>query len=292
VFIGLIYGGILGFLSDAKYKLGIIGCGIMGEAIIKGIVASKFLTSSQICAYDVRPERLRQIKKHSGVSLADDISELVFNSKYILIAVKPQDFNGVIKAVKDNFDSNFNVIISIAAGISTALIEKILSGKASVIRVMPNTPALLNKGISAVSRGKNVSYKDLNFVIKIIKNLGQYVLVDEKLQNTITAISGSGPAYFFLFCKYLIDSAQKRGIDKKISEELVGETMIGAGEMLKKYDGDADFLIRMVKSPGGTTERAIAKFDEYNLNFIINKAVESAEIRAGEIEKEFNNAQK
>ncbi|MBM3708842.1 MAG: pyrroline-5-carboxylate reductase [Actinobacteria bacterium] len=276
----------------AKYKLGIIGCGNMGEAILRGIVASKILTPSEICVSDKRSERLKQINNNYKVPSAKNISELVCNSEYILIAVKPQDFNTVILSIKDNFNSSLNKIISVAAGISTNSIEKRLSGKASVIRIMPNTPALVNKGISAVSRGKYTAKKDIDFVKEIISSLGQCIIIDEKFQNTITAISGSGPAYFLLFCKYLIESANKRGIDRKISEQLVMQTMIGAGEMLKKYKGDTDFLIKMVASPGGTTERAIAKFNEHNLNLIISEAVESAENRAGEIEKEFNDVQK
>jgi len=275
-----------------KYKLGIIGCGNMAEAIIKGIMASEFLIHSEIYAYDIRPERKKYIKDNYKITFAKNISELVCKSKHLLIAVKPQDFIGVIKDIKDNFDSSFNVVISIAAGISTAFIEKKLSFKASVIRVMPNTPALLNKGISAISKGRYVSRIDLDFVIDIIKSLGQYVVVDEKFQNIITAISGSGPAYFFLFCKYLIESASRRGIDRKISEQLVINTIIGSGEMLKKYNSDTDFLIRMVASPGGTTECAIAKFKEQNLDSIIKGAVESAETRAGELEKELNNDKK
>ena len=276
-------------MTEALYKLGVIGCGSMGEAIIKGIVSSKFLTPSEICAYDIKSERLGHFEKIFKITTVKNIKKLVSNSKYILIAVKPQDFNVVINSIKNSFNPEHNIIISIAAGLSTALIKKKLSEKASIIRVMPNTPALLKRGISAVSKGKNVKKEDLEFVLKIFKSLGKYILVDEKFQNTITAISGSGPAYFFLFCKYLVESAYKRGIDKKNAVKLVVETMLGSGEMLKKYNGDADFLIKMVASPGGTTECAIVQFNDKNLKLIIDSAVESAVKRAGEIEKKLNN---
>ncbi len=125
---------------------------------------------------------------------------------------------------------------------------------------------------------------DMEFAVAVIKNLGEYIIVEEHLQNAVTAISGSGPAYFFLFCKFLIRAAEKRGIDSDTAGKLVINTLIGSGELLKKYNPDADFLIKMVASPGGTTQAALSSFDENNLDGIIDEAVGCAEKRANEIQ--------
>jgi pyrroline-5-carboxylate reductase len=149
---------------------------------------------------------------------------------------------------------------------------------------MPNTPALVNKCMAAISRGKYASDDDIEFAAAIVKSLGEYIIVDEHLQNAVTAISGSGPAYFFLFCKYLIRAAEKRGIDSETAGKLVINTMIGSGELLKSYNPDADFLIKMVASPQGTTQAALSSFDENQLESVIDEAVGHAEKRAREIQ--------
>ena len=153
---------------------------------------------------------------------------------------------------------------------------------------MPNTPALVKMGISAISRGNFVSQDDFDFATGVIKSLGDYVVVGEELQNMVTAISGSGPAYFFLFCKYMIESALDRGIDKKTAEKLVIKTMSGAAAMLENISPDADYLIKMVSSPGGTTEKAIKRFDEMDMRGIILSAMDSAKRRAEEIQEELD----
>jgi pyrroline-5-carboxylate reductase len=273
----------------ASFKLGIVGCGKMGEAILKGVLNSNFLDSKSILAYEIKEERREYIKNSYNISFANNVDELIKNSRYILISVKPQNISELLDEVKLSFNIRNNVVISIAAGVPTSFIEKKIGGKISVIRVMPNAPALINKCMSAISRGKFVDDKDLDFAINLIENLGDYVIIDEKYQNIATAISGSGPAYFFLIGKYLIESGVKRGLNGAVSEKLVVNTIIGAGEMMKQYNIGADGLIKMVASPGGTTERALNKFTEMNLKTVIDSAVESAEDRANELQNLFKN---
>lgn len=267
------------------YKLGVIGCGNMGEAVIKGILDSGYLEPEQIVVYDINEDRKRYIVKNYGLSFGEGNSEIVKSSRYILVAVKPQNFNLVLNEIKSFFNEHKNVLISIAAGIPTYHIRKILGGKASVIRVMPNTPVLMKKGMSVISKGKNVLEDDFKFVLELIKNVGDYITIDERYQNIATAISGSGPAYFFLFCKYLIQAAIENGLSPEVSRRLVVNTMIGSGELIKKTESSIDSLIEMVKSPGGTTEKALEKFDEGKIDKIIQKAVQSAIKRGFELEK-------
>lgn len=266
------------------YELGIIGCGNMGEAILRGTLGGCFLKENRVIFYDKNSSRKKYIVDNYKVTAADDIPGLVRQTKNILMAVKPQDLKSVLEEVKINFNYKKNSIISIVAGIPTFYIEKILGPHSSVVRIMPNAPALYGTGIAAVSNGKFTKNKDLLFAKKLIKSVGNYVLVDEKDQNAVTALSGSGPAYFFLFCKYLIEAGIENGLEPETSRKLVIDTMIGAGITLRKSGNEPDSLIKKVASPGGTTEMALKKFESERMGEIIKKAVESAKKRAYELQ--------
>ncbi len=275
--------------DDNCYRLGIIGCGNMAEAIMKGVFSSGFLSPADIICYEIKPERAEYIKEAYKVSFADSISQVVIDSRGILISVKPGNMHTVLADVKKSFRPGFNSIISIAAGVSSGFIERVLDNNAAVIRVMPNTPALVNKCMAAISRGKFARDADMEFAVEVIKSLGEYIIVDEALQNAVTAISGSGPAYFFLFCKFLILAAEKRGLDSATAGKLVINTMIGSGELLKSYDMDTDLLIKMVASPGGTTLAALCSFEDSHLEEVVDKAVECADKRAKEIQEKIES---
>jgi len=267
-----------------SYKLGIIGCGNMGEAILKGILDSGFLKSNEIIFYDNDNYRSRYIKNNYKIYSAEGIIEVIKKSRYILLAVKPQNLKMVLEQMKSCFNWRINSIISIVAGVPTYHIEKILNSNVSVIRVMPNTPALFKKGAAAISKGKFAKSKDLLFSKNLIKNIGDYVIIEEKYQNIAAALNGSGPAYFFLFCKYLVEAGIRNGLDPEISKKLVTSTMIGAGITIEKSRIDFDDLIKKVASPGGTTERALKEFKRRKLDKIIYNAVESAMKRAYQLQ--------
>ncbi len=256
----------------------------MGEAILRGMLDSAFLGASQITVYDIRSERKKYIRNNYSVSTAESNLDVVKSSEYILLAVKPQNLDVLLDEIKTGFSDKSSVVISIVAGVATFYIEEKLNKKVSVIRVMPNSPALLKKGMSAVSKGKNVSENDLKFTLDLIESVGDYVVIDEEYQNIATALSGSGPAYFFLFCKHLIEAGEKEGLSREVAKRLVINTMIGAGELMKKPGTDIDNLIKMVASPGGTTEKALKEFGEYKLGEIIKSAVNSAVKRAYELQ--------
>ena len=268
----------------ADYKLGIIGFGNMGKGLLKGILDSMFLEESQIAVYDVSIDTREYIKNNYGLFLAEGNADVVKSSEYILVAVKPQNLNVVLDEIKVSFSSINNVIISIVAGVPTSYIEGKLNKEASVIRIMPNSPALFKKGISVVSKGRNVSEDNLKFTLDLIKSVGDYVVIDENYQNAATALSGSGPAYFFLFCKYLIESGIKNGLDSDTAKKLVVSTMIGSGEMLRRLEIDIDKLIKMVASPGGTTEKALEEFSQGKVGEIILRAVDCAVSRAYQLQ--------
>ena len=256
----------------------------MGEAILGGILDSSFLKNDEIVSYDIDDYRRNYIKTNYNVYLAEGIPDVIKKSRYILLSVKPKDIKTVLNEIKACFDNKINSIISIVAGISTNYIEKTLDSNASVIRVMPNYPVLFKKGMSAISRGRFARDEDLSFTEKLIKSTGDYVIIDDKYQNIATALNGSGPAYFFLFCKYLIKSGIQNGLDPEISKKLVIGTMNGAGTVIDKSGIGLDDLIKKIATPGGTTERALKEFEKNKIDKIVCEAVESAKKRANELQ--------
>lgn len=267
-----------------SYKLGIIGCGNMGEALLKGILKSGFLKCSEIVFYDKDSSRRKYIEKTYKIYPAGGSIEVSVISRYILLAVKPQNIKNVLEEIKSNFDCRSSTIISIIAGVPTGYIEKKLNLNVPVIRIMPNTPALFKKGMAAISKSRFAADEDLAFSESLIRNIGDYVVIEEKYQNIATALNGSGPAYFFLFCKYLIEAGVKNGLSLKTAKKLVAGTVIGSGITIKKSEVGLDDLIKMVASPGGTTEKALEEFNKNNFKKIIYDAVESARKRAEELQ--------
>lgn len=255
----------------------------MGKAILSGVVNSRFLSPVEIIASDLNKDLEKVITSSFGIIWGKSNYDVVKNSKYILIAVKPQSLNDVLGEIKGALNKD-NVIISIVAGIPTYYIQKRLDLAVGVVRVMPNAPSLLGKGMSAITKGDYVSEKDFDFIVNLVKSIGECVIVDEKYQNVATALSGSGPAYFFMLCKHLINAGITEGLPSDVARKLVVETLVGSAEMMKNYEGDVDKLIKMVASPGGTTEAALSKFYKRKIDRIILEAVKSATKRAEELQ--------
>ena len=269
--------------QEKQFIVAIIGLGNMGEALLRAIVNSNLIQKEKIAIFDIDSKKVMKYEKVFKVKALDDLKEVILSSKYILLAVKPQSISEIMPSLKKYCNINNNVIISIAAGIPTYYFESNV-GNIPVIRIMPNTPALYGKGVSAISKGKFVEKEHIDFVESLMNSTGFVALLDEKFQNLATALSGSGPAYFFLFCRFLISFAVKNGLDDKTAKKMVINTMLGAGEVLNKTDKTIDELINSVASPGGTTERALDKFNENNLEKIFNEALDAALKRSIEME--------
>jgi pyrroline-5-carboxylate reductase len=267
-----------------KKKIGFIGCGNMATAILKGIINKKFLSKEDILIYDIDHEKTAYLKKYFGFEIAQDIEKLLDCCANILIAVKPQNIGTVLEYIKKHKNKD-QVMISIAAGISIALIKNRIGQDAKVVRIMPNMPALYNKGISVVSASPELGKSEYSFVKDMVKSFGECVEVEENLQNLSMTLSGCGPAYFFLFCKTMIDYAVSEGLDASISKKLVLETMAGSYEVAKNSSNNLDELIGQVKSPGGTTEKALEKFSELGLKAVIQEGLKAALRRSFELQK-------
>lgn len=249
--------------------IGIIGAGNMGMAIASRI-------NKKVIMSDTIKARLHAAGgKH--ILLARSNIDLVKRSNIIILAVKPQDIAGVLKEIKSCVTGH--LIISIAAGIETAFIERLL-GRVRVVRAMPNMPVLVGKGISAISAGKFVRKRDLAIVRKFFLKLGDVVEVKELFMDAVTAVSGSGPAYYFLVTHLLEKAGVKAGLNKQLAGKLALATFIGAAESARLSGVSMQDLVKKIASKGGTTEAALKVFKGMELHRIVERAVKAARQRS------------
>lgn len=251
----------------------------MGEALIKGILSAG---GADIIVSDASEQRRQFLKKNYKISVAASNEELVKQSSVVILAVKPQTVDAVLSEITAALDEK-KPVISIAAGITTGHIEKRLGKNVPVIRAMPNMPVLIGKGISALASGKFAKPADKQDAIRILSSVGNVVEVDERLMDAVTAISGSGPAYFFFLIEGLINAAVGQGLNKETAQKLAVQTAFGAASLVLETKEDPRLLRQKVTSKGGTTEAAFAVFQRAGLGDILHKAVEAAVKRSKEL---------
>ncbi len=261
-----------------KITVGMIGGGNMGSAIIAGIY-KKFAVG--VCEQD--QERAQALKQKYKVGCGD-LKTIVAQSKIIILAVKPQNFDDVLGQLRSYLTKD-HLVISIAAGITCAYIEKRLAGNVRVIRTMPNLPAQVAQAMTGMCRGQFATEKDLTCASQIFSNIGKIVLVDEKFMDALTAVSGSGPAYVFLFIECLQKAGVRLGFSDEISKLLVYQTFQGALSLLEKENVAASILRERVTSKGGTTQAALDVFEKNKIEKIFTKALLAARKRAKELAK-------
>ncbi len=263
-----------------KFKLGVIGAGFMSTAIINGVISGKKLPAEQIVVSDVNDNALSLIQKN-GVSVTKDSFELVNQSEFVLFAVKPQSLDAVMSQISGAECEKF---ISIMAGVKKDKIKNSFPN-AKVARCMPNTPCAIGCGAVGVDICDFDDEIDVDFIKNLLSSFAEVVFVEEKLLNAVTGISGSAPAYFYLFLKGIIECGVENGLSYDDAKVLATNTMIGAGNMVKKFaDKSIDELIDAVCSKGGTTIEAVKIFKQDGLECITKKAVNACVKRAGELE--------
>lgn len=254
----------------------------MGEALFRGFLKSGVLGPDQILLNDVNVERLESLKKKYDLEVTTDSPEAVKSSDIVLLAIKPQQVEQVLSDLKGVIDKD-KLVISIAAGVTTKKIYDLIDEEAPVVRVMPNTPALVGKGMSVISRGKFATDEPVEITRRLLASIGEVIELPEYLQNQATAVSGSGPAYFFLMVEALIDAGVKAGLEESVANKLVIQTIAGAAALLQNTDKSPSELREMVTSPGGTTAAALQVFSEREFRYIVQEAVNAAIKRAEEL---------
>ena len=263
-----------------NFKLGVIGCGFMASAIIKGAINSKIVNANDIIVSDISTISLEKISE-LGVSTTTDNKELVEKSEFVLFAVKPQTINDVLSQIKG---LNCNKFISIMAGVKKQKIKAVFPN-AKIARSMPNTPCSIGFGAVGLDLSDFKCNRDKKFITSLLSSFASVVLVDEDKLNAVTGVSGSAPAYFYLFLKGIIESGVKHGLSYEDAKTLAVSTMIGAGKMvIENKEKSLDDLINAVCSKGGTTIEAINTYNECELTKITEKAIDACVKRASELE--------
>lgn len=256
-------------------EIGLIGIGNMGTALLAGILNSEVEKPDKIIIYDVDQKLLNEKAKEFNVDIAENNSEVIRESKYIILAIKPQVIDVVLEEIGSLISEN-NVIISIVAGISIAHIQKFIKHKVSIVRVMPNTPALIREGASVISTNDIIKDKDLEYIKTIFKAVGIVFNMDEKYLDAVTGLSGSGPAYIFIIIEALSDGGVKMGLPRDIALKLAAQTVLGSAKMYLETGKHPGILKDMVTSPGGTTITALHELEKGKLRSTLISAVEAA----------------
>jgi pyrroline-5-carboxylate reductase len=267
-------------LTTSKYQVGVIGVGIMGEALLSGLLDSGF-PSNQLSFAEKRSERAAEITTKYGSTLKS-LNNLVAASDVVLLVVKPQDLEEVLGEISGDLKQG-SFVVSFAAGKRTDFISSRIPAGVGVIRVMPNTPTLVGLGMSAISAGPSASKAGIEFVETFLSATGKVVSVDEKLQDAVTAVSGSGPAYFFAFVEAMVAAGIELGLSHEVATELTIQTIVGAAGMLEKSGESATTLRKNVTSPNGTTAAALAVFQENKLGESVKQAMIAARNRSQEL---------
>jgi len=266
--------------------IGFIGSGNMAEALIKGIITAKVYEADSVFISDIKTERLKLLGETYNVVATTDNVELVEKAETIVLSVKPQNMSEALGSVRNAVTSD-KLVISIAAGIKVANITSVL-GDIATVRVMPNTPALIGEGASALFANEKAKPK-LEKALTIFSAVGKAVVVeDEGLIDTVTAVSGSGPAYYFLLMEEMIKAGVSLGLPEDVAKDLVLQTAKGAGLLAVEADkkGESPAVLRQkVTSPGGTTEAALKVFAEGNISKLISTAITRARDRGRELAK-------
>ena len=265
-------------------KIGFIGSGKMAGAIIKGIISSKFLPAENIKGSEVNPEIAKNAEQRLGIKVITDNKTLVIDSDIIFLAVKPNCVADILEEIKSEFTQE-KLLVSIAAGVSTSKIENII-GRNRVIRVMPNTPALVLEGMSGVCKGSFAGEDDLNFVINLLSNIGKAISVNENQIDIVTAISGSGPAFFYKVIEDMARAGEKLGLEYEKSLELATQTAIGSAKMItERGETSLQTLIDNVATKGGCTFVGISVMNEENSDKLFYDVIEQTTKKANELGK-------
>lgn len=254
-------------------KLGFIGAGNMGSAIIGGAVSAGIVNGADITVSDRDVEKLDALKTKYGINTVTDNSSCTA-CDIVFLCVKPNVLADVINEISGETNAD-TVFVSIAAGQSTEKIANLFGEPVKVVRVMPNTPALVGEGMSAVCINSNVDEDELNVVLGILRSFGKAEVVQEKLMDTVTAVSGSSPAYVFMFIEAMADAAVKGGMTRDMAYTFAAQSVLGSAKMVLETGMHPGALKDMVCSPGGTTIDAVAVLENEGMRNAVMKAMEA-----------------
>jgi len=263
-------------------KVAILGAGRIGEALISGLLSSGWRKPNEIAATARRAERVAELRDRHGVNATLSNHDAAAGASLVVIAVKPQDIEGLLGEIGALILPE-QTVLTIAAAIQTAKIESRLSAGVPVVRAMPNTPSTVHEGIAGLCAGAHAGDEHLDLAEEALSHLGGVVRVSEGSMDAITAVSGSGPAYFALLAEAMIEAGILLGLSREISTQLVVQTMLGTGKQLRDEKMHPVELREMVTSPGGTTIAAIRELEMAGVRAAFLNAIQAAMVRAREL---------
>ena len=270
-------------MAKSGYELGVIGGGNMAEAILRGVVGGGVLDRGRIVVAEPLPARRELLSRDLQVACVES-NALAAGCPHVLLAVKPQVMAGVLDEIAPAVAADA-VVISIAAGISTRVLDDKLGGRGKLIRTMPNTPMLVGAGMTALAAGPRAAEADLAWAESLFAACGKTVRVAEDMIDAVTAVSGSGPAYFFYLIEAMIAAGVAEGLDADVAAVLAAQTCAGAAKLLSETREKPEVLRARVTSPGGTTQRAIETMDAASVQAALIRAVRAAAHRSRELGK-------
>ena len=268
--------------NSNNFSVAVIGVGNMGSALVRGMILRAKFSKEQITICDLDEKKVEDLVVDLGVKFVSSAREAVKKTDLIILAAKPQAFPKLLSEISNFLNVN-QTIMSIAAGVTTASIEQKIGKQIPVVRVMPNLPALIGKGVSVYCRGLFTSDKDTNRSKAILMSVGKTIEATESLLDPVTALSGTGPAYIFHTMEAMIQSGIEMGIDKEIAIDLVQQTVLGSAQLAIKSERNITSLREDVTSKGGTTEAAIAYLRKKQYSDIVVNAILEAEKRSQEL---------
>jgi pyrroline-5-carboxylate reductase len=263
-------------------RIAILGGGKIGESLLSGLLSSGWRKPEEIVVSGRRQERIDELAERYGVETTLSNSDAVSEAAFIVIAVKPQDFEVLLAEVGGLLSAD-QTVLSVAAAMPTAKIEKYLSDGVPVLRAMPNTPATVHEGVAGLCAGAHANDAHLAMAEEVLTHVGRVVKVPEPYMDAVTAVSGSGPAYFALLAEAMIEAGILLGLSREVSTELVVQTMFGTAKLLRDEKMHPVELREMVTSPGGTTIRAIRELERAGVRAAFLNAIQAAMERSQEL---------
>jgi pyrroline-5-carboxylate reductase len=268
-------------------KIAILGAGRLGESLLRGFLSSGWRSAEDLSATVRRPERIDELRGRYGVAVMHDNAEAATGASLVILAVKPQDMSVLLSEVASAVSDQ--TILSVAAGVTTAAIEARLPEGARVVRAMPNAPALVHEGIAGIAGGSHARKEDIDVAADALAHLGAVVRVAEEDMDAVTALSGSGPAYFALLAEAMIEAGLLLGLSREVSTKLVVQTMLGSAILLRDEAIHPVELREAVTSPGGTTTRAIRELERSGVRAAFLNAINAATERSRELAERVND---
>ena len=255
----------------------VIGAGVMGETLVSGLMRAG-RRAEELLLTERRPERATELRERYGIEVVSN-SVAAQKADTLLLVVKPQDMAEVLQEMAPHVSAQ-TLVVSLAAGITTGFVESHLPDDVPVIRVMPNTPALVDEGMSAISRGSHCDEAHLAEAETLLSAVGRVLRVPEKQQDAVTAISGSGPAYIFFVVEAMIEAGVHLGLPRSTATELVLQTVVGSAKLLRETGEHPVVLRERVTSPGGTTAAAVRELEDHKVRAAFLTAMEAARNRS------------